>query len=91
MDEACFEVKRLVNNIVERYKPKVLPLLVYDTKRDLEGGMTGDEIRQALHLDDFDKDIVFWHVQEASSRTGQGLWEGLDFLYDINVHPNDNV
>ena len=52
--------------------------------------MTGDEVKQAFHLEDFDQTVI-WHVQESSSMTGAGLQEGLEFLYDVNVHPNDNV
>ncbi|KAJ5068237.1 adp-ribosylation factor 4b-related [Anaeramoeba ignava] len=53
-------------------------LLVLANKQDLPDAMNITEIAQALNLDSFkNRD---WYIQSTSAKTGDGIYEGLEWL-----------
>jgi small GTP-binding protein len=56
-------------------------LLVYANKQDLPGAMTVSELTKALDLDKIRS--RHWFVQGACATTGDGIYEGLDWLAGI--------
>ena len=77
LGETRDELLRLVN------EPELAGcrVLVFANKRDLAGAMGLDELQAVLpqHLD---RDQ--WHLQPCVATTGEGLWEGLDWLLADN-------
>ncbi|KAJ5070460.1 adp-ribosylation factor arf [Anaeramoeba ignava] len=53
-------------------------LLVFANKQDLDGAMTQEEVIQFMGLNSIKNHK--WNVQLASAVSGQGLYEGLDWL-----------
>eukprot|EP00931_Biecheleriopsis_adriatica_P035429 TRINITY_DN20396_c0_g1_i1.p1 TRINITY_DN20396_c0_g1~~TRINITY_DN20396_c0_g1_i1.p1 ORF type:complete len:253 (+),score=57.71 TRINITY_DN20396_c0_g1_i1:112-870(+) len=74
LEDARVELHRLLGAVELRE----LPVLVYLNKQDLEGKVSRDEAIEKLKLDDLENDR--WFVQEASATSGNGLYEGLDWL-----------
>eukprot|EP00696_Hemimastix_kukwesjijk_P009609 gnl/Hemi2/22125_TR7376_c0_g1_i1.p1 gnl/Hemi2/22125_TR7376_c0_g1~~gnl/Hemi2/22125_TR7376_c0_g1_i1.p1 ORF type:complete len:185 (-),score=63.28 gnl/Hemi2/22125_TR7376_c0_g1_i1:240-794(-) len=58
-------------------------LLVYANKQDLPGAMSAAEVAQVLGL--YNLRSRQWHIQPAIATTGDGLWEGLDWVA-ANIH-----
>ncbi|XP_074308795.1 ADP-ribosylation factor-like [Silene latifolia] len=54
-------------------------ILVYANKQDLPNAMSVAEITDKLDLQLLDRH--YWHVQASSCVTGEGLHDGLDWLY----------
>jgi signal recognition particle receptor subunit beta len=54
-------------------------LLIYANKQDLPGSMTSAEIIDKLELQSR-FGATQWHVQGAAAVSGEGLYEGLDWL-----------
>jgi len=52
-------------------------LLVFANKQDLPNAMTAAEVMEKLGLRDLRRQ---WYIQSASATTGDGLYEGLDWL-----------
>ena len=74
---AVQELHRLSSELAE-YD---IPLLVFANKQDSEGAMSLEEIAKILHPQDLkQKD---WHIQPCSAKTGEGLYEGLEWLGSI--------
>jgi len=82
IEESHQELLALIKRIKEKENPEEIPLLIFVNKRDKAGGLTGDEVTDIFHLKDIEDNTIVWHVQESSAETGEGLTEGLDFLYD---------
>ena len=58
-----------------------IPLLIFANKQDCEGAMSLEEIQEILHPHDLkQKD---WHIQLCSAKTGEGLYEGLEWIGSI--------
>ncbi|KAK7471225.1 ADP-ribosylation factor-like protein 2 [Stygiomarasmius scandens] len=55
-------------------------LLVFANKRDLQGSMTENEIRDALDLNAIKSH--HWRIWSCSAVTGENLVEGLDWVVD---------
>ncbi|KAI8874681.1 ARF/SAR superfamily, partial [Backusella circina FSU 941] len=53
-------------------------LLVFANKQDVKGALTAAKISEALGLTGL-KDKQ-WHIQACSALTGEGLYEGLDWV-----------
>ncbi|CAL9125079.1 uncharacterized protein LOC135678291 [Musa acuminata AAA Group] len=53
-------------------------ILVFANKQDLKGAMTPMEVSEGLGL--YDLRNRTWHVQETCALSGDGLYEGLDWL-----------
>jgi ADP-ribosylation factor-like protein 5B len=60
-------------------------LLVFANKQDLAGAMTAVEITESLQLHGI-KDHG-WQIQACSATTGEGLYEGLDWLTHALKNP----
>jgi ADP-ribosylation factor 1/2 len=71
--QAKEEVERMMN--FEEYKDAVL--LVFASKQDLPNVMNTTELVEILGLNSIERD---WHIQGASAITGEGLYEGLEWL-----------
>ena len=56
-----------------------VPLLIFANKQDLPRAMKVDTITDKLGLRTHYKNRK-WHIQTASATTGDGLYEGLDWL-----------
>lgn len=54
-------------------------LLVYANKQDLPGALRVAEIAEKLHLAQLSRNRP-WHIQGAVGTTGDGLYEGLDWV-----------
>lgn len=57
-------------------------LLVYANKQDIQNAMDAKEIIQKYNLDTVKQN---WHIQESNFLTGDGVFEGLDWI--INQIP----
>jgi len=53
-------------------------LLVYANKQDLPGAMSASELADKLHLHDLRSGR--WFIQSACAVSGDGIYEGLDWL-----------
>ncbi|XP_076903262.1 ADP-ribosylation factor 1-like [Bidens hawaiensis] len=56
-------------------------LLVFANKQDLPGAMNPAEITEKLDLHSLG--LQHWFIQSASATSGEGLYEGLDWLANI--------
>ena len=55
-------------------------MLVFANKQDAENKMTAAEIARELNLIGL-KDInITWHIQPCCALTGQGLFDGVDWI-----------
>eukprot|EP00899_Mesostigma_viride_P027266 jgi/Mesvir1/7724/Mv11670-RA.1 len=74
IDHAAAEFKAITND------PTMVnsAILVYANKQDLKGGMTPATIAEKLNLPALKKNR--WHIQASCALTGDGLYEGLDWL-----------
>ncbi|KAM0007761.1 putative small GTP-binding protein [Helianthus debilis subsp. tardiflorus] len=63
-------------------------LLVFANKQDRPGAMSAAEITDKLDLHALG--LQHWHVQSASATSGEGLYEGLDWLSD-NIANKVNI
>lgn len=83
MEEAKEELHHIMNHDLIRNAS----LLVYANKQDLRGSMTTAEIVEKLELTRTMRGHA-WHVQGAVAVTGDGLYEGLDWLAkDLAARP----
>ncbi len=64
-------------------KLRGVPLIVFANKQDLLNALSVDEIRETLHLKNISERI--WTLQSCSSKTGEGLEEGFQWVL-ANMH-----
>lgn len=75
IDEACTELHK----ILEEEKLKDAALLVFaNNKQDLPNALTANELRDRIGLDSMSNRL--WHIQEMNGITGEGLYEGFDWI-----------
>jgi len=74
MDEAAMEMKKAMKE-EDLANTK---LLVYANKQDLPNAMDPDNMKKVLGLHDLHSHT--WHLQPCKATTGEGLYEGLDWL-----------
>merc|ERR1711972_170784 len=74
MEEAREELMRMMNEDEMRYAA----LLVLANKQDLPNSMTAAEVAEKLGLQTMRNRQ--WFIQSACATTGDGLYEGLDWL-----------
>ena len=55
-----------------------LPVLIYANKQDMDFPMTSNEIIDKLNLLNYKKNK--WLIQPACAKSGDGLFEGMDWL-----------
>ncbi|KAF9090420.1 hypothetical protein BGX23_005981 [Mortierella sp. AD031] len=78
LEEARADLQRLVDEY-ERERPAIV--LIYATRQDQDGCMTGAEVgARMVDARFFGVRGMQWHVQEASGVTGAGLDEGMNWL-----------
>lgn len=53
-------------------------VLVLANKQDLSDAMTAAELSTSLSLTDIKKHS--WHIQASCALTGEGLWEGMEWI-----------
>lgn len=71
---ACDELHRLLNEDDLRDAP----ILVFANKQDLPNALSVDEVTQRLKLNQIRSHK--WYVQASSAQSGDGIYEGLDWL-----------
>jgi len=75
------EAKRELHKILESDELEGIPVLVLANKRDLPCAFGASEIMTKLDLNLLKGHS--WFVQETSATSGEGLYEGLNWLADI--------
>ncbi|KAF1986445.1 ARF/SAR superfamily [Aulographum hederae CBS 113979] len=75
MEEAQIELKR----IIQDREMKDALLLVFANKQDVPGAMRPDELSRKLKLDEIAKNHL-WKVEPSCATTGEGIFEGLEWL-----------
>ncbi|KAF9084681.1 Arf GTPase arf1 [Mortierella sp. AM989] len=79
VSEARYELERVLGDLDGPEGARIdAPLLVYANKQDLPGAMTSAEIRDAMGLDSIRRRK--WHIQGSVATTGEGLYDGLNWL-----------
>ncbi|ORX73105.1 ARF/SAR superfamily [Linderina pennispora] len=76
MSEARDELRRLMNEDV--FYERDIPVLVLANKQDLPNAMTQDEVAEKLGL--YSERHIRWTVMPSCAKTGEGLFEGLNWL-----------
>mmetsp|Transcript_12992 Transcript_12992/g.24570 ORF Transcript_12992/g.24570 Transcript_12992/m.24570 type:complete len:182 (+) Transcript_12992:92-637(+) len=72
------DARKELNKLLEEEVLRNAVLLVYANKQDLPNAMESAEVSEKLGLQEL-RDRR-WFIQSASGTTGDGLYEGLDFL-----------
>lgn len=70
--------KKELSKMMEHPTLKNSFLLVFANKQDVKGAMTAAEITEALALTELTERS--WHIQACCALTGDGLFEGLDWI-----------
>jgi len=81
IDDAHAELSR----ILEEEDMRDAAVLVYANKQDLPNSMSATEIRARLGLENLPRQRK-WYVQPACAPSGDGLYEGLDWLSNALRH-----
>jgi small GTP-binding protein len=74
MDEA----REVLQNLLEADELRDAVLLVYANKQDLPNAIKPQELAERLKLNGLGSRV--WQIQGTCARTGDGLYEGLDWL-----------
>jgi ADP-ribosylation factor protein 1 len=72
------EAKEELTKILENEELKDTKLLVYANKRDLPNSLSGAQLTEQLGLTSMRSRE--WFVQETCATSGEGLYEGLDWM-----------
>jgi len=73
IQEACNELHHMLKD----NKPQDALLLVFANKQDLPNVMSVEEITDKLNLQSITQK---WHIQATSAKTGEGLYDGLEWF-----------
>ncbi|KAL4102258.1 hypothetical protein PRIC1_006003 [Phytophthora ramorum] len=76
--ERIDEAKQALHLIFEAEELANTKLLVYANKQDQPNALSADELRERLELSEVTKNPT--HVQPCVATTGEGLFEGIDWL-----------
>jgi len=71
-------IKKEVENVLHHEALTDAKILVFANKQDLKGAMTPAEVSEALALNS--EKAHDWHLQACCALTGDGLFEGMDWL-----------
>ena len=74
VEDACEELHRMLRE--DELRDSVL--LVFANKQDLPNAMTAAEVTERLKLNSLR--TRKWYIQSACATSGEGLYEGLDWL-----------
>merc|ERR1712050_444421 len=77
IEDACEELTKMMNEDEMRDAA----LLVFANKQDLPNSMTASEVTEKLGLQNMRNRQ--WFIQSACATTGDGLYEGLDWMSRI--------
>ena len=73
------EVQEELSKLMHESSLKGLPLLIFCNKQDLPRSMTVNEVVKKLDLGSIDRP---WKAQALVAISGDGLYEGFDWLAD---------
>ena len=83
MEETGLELDQLLNE----EKLDGVPLLVFANKQDLLNAISADEIRDGLNLKSIRERK--WTIQACSSKDGEGLEDGFQWVMANMRHKNE--
>ena len=83
--ERIRESKIELNKMLEEEELQGLPLLVFASKNDLQNVLKSEEIVKELDLNSIRNRS--WYIQSCSSSTGNGLYEGLEWISNSKYTP----
>mmetsp|Transcript_565 Transcript_565/g.761 ORF Transcript_565/g.761 Transcript_565/m.761 type:complete len:192 (-) Transcript_565:1253-1828(-) len=69
-----------LNNILQDDQLRGIPVLIFANKQDLQGASTTEEISNKLAITEKVKKSHLIKVQGGSGKSGEGVFEGLDWL-----------
>ena len=78
------DIQRIVENIealniiLANQRIRDVPILIYANKMDLPNALTGPEISERLGLNMLSNHK--WQIQASNATSGEGLYEGMDWL-----------
>ena len=72
------EAKKTLNNVLQSKELRDVKILIFANKQDLPGAMSNVEVVEGLGLDKISSHT--WFCQECSATTGNGLYQGFDWL-----------
>ena len=76
------DCKKELQSLLKQEKLVGATLLIFCNKQDIEGTLTGNEIKEFLELENME--TRHWGIIPCSAKSGEGLLEGIDWLvYDI--------
>ena len=75
-------VKEELYDTIKSEELKNVALLIFANKQDLKDALSVKEIKKRLELEDKLNDRL-WHIQPCCATTGDGLYEGLDWLSNV--------
>eukprot|EP01084_Bolivina_argentea_P272349 463692_1 len=76
IEEAGYELHRILCDMLPKHH--TTPILILANKQDLPNSMNVNEISNKLQLNMIRHRK--WHIQATCAKTGEGLFEGLDWL-----------
>ncbi|EEY55886.1 ADP-ribosylation factor family [Phytophthora infestans T30-4] len=76
--ERIYEAKQVLRLIFEAEELTDTKLLVYANKQDHPNALSAEELREEMELSEVTKNST--HVQASIATTGEGIYEGLDWL-----------
>ncbi|KAL3625978.1 Arf GTPase arf1 [Castilleja foliolosa] len=76
--ERVFEARDELQRMLKDDELRDAVFLVFANKQDIHNAMSVDEITEKLGLDSFGPGR--WYVQSACGKSGEGVYEGLDWL-----------
>uniref|UniRef100_A0A1B6DN14 small monomeric GTPase n=1 Tax=Clastoptera arizonana TaxID=38151 RepID=A0A1B6DN14_9HEMI len=79
--ERIEEAKSALQAILQDCKSPNTPLLVFANKQDITHAMNISELTQELGLKELNN--RHWYIQKTCATTGEGLYEGLDWLSNV--------
>eukprot|EP00747_Dinoflagellata_sp_TGD_P179243 gnl/TRDRNA2_/TRDRNA2_29752_c0_seq1.p1 gnl/TRDRNA2_/TRDRNA2_29752_c0~~gnl/TRDRNA2_/TRDRNA2_29752_c0_seq1.p1 ORF type:complete len:243 (-),score=58.14 gnl/TRDRNA2_/TRDRNA2_29752_c0_seq1:91-819(-) len=82
------ETKDQLYDLLNEEELRDVPLLVFANKQDLPGSMTADEIVNKLSLHAIRGRL--WHIQASCATTGDGLYDGLEWLSDAKKRQQED-
>ncbi|KAL1921521.1 uncharacterized protein VTP21DRAFT_11237 [Calcarisporiella thermophila] len=68
------------HKMIDHESLKNAVMLVFANKQDVKGALTAAQISEALNLTSLKDRECPWHIQACCGLTGEGLYEGLDWI-----------
>lgn len=72
------QAQKELSLVLKEEEMKYVPLLVFANKQDLPNALTASNL--AIELQMNDSKLNSWYIQSTCALSGQGLFEGLDWL-----------